>query len=317
MNKKIIASAVLALSIAGFAADTACPNGMKWDASFSGKVCTSFGDWEDYTTDQSGYWFDYNDADDGGTSTVGYGVTDTTGYYNSWYNAMASELGAITITATLGANQPADGSGTAYNPFVGIGFNLSAEGDAATVDASAWNTSGLCITYSSDAAWAMELGADVLTGYNNFKTTLKAQATAAAVSLPMSAFAQETGWGTKVTIGTALASLTAVKIKFQAKVNSTSTISITALGVDGQCTSGFNSAVAASAVKANLVGRTLSFAGIHSAANVEVINLQGQVVAKSVINNGSTMNLATLQNGVYMIRVAGKNANMNQKVVLK
>ena len=70
-------------------------------------------------------------------------------------------------------------------------------------------------------------------------------------------------------------------------------------------------------VKAQLSGRTLSFYGLKSAVNAEVINLQGQVVLKSALNGAASMNLANLDAGVYMVRVSGKSVNFAQKVLLK
>jgi hypothetical protein len=69
----------------------------------------------------------------------------------------------------------------------------------------------------------------------------------------------------------------------------------------------------ASAAKAILSGRTLSFSGVK-AGTAEVLNLQGQVVAKGDVS--STLSLANLDAGVYMVRVAGK-VNFTNKIVLK
>ena len=69
----------------------------------------------------------------------------------------------------------------------------------------------------------------------------------------------------------------------------------------------------ASAAKAILSGRTLSFSGVK-AGTAEVLNLQGQIVAKGDVS--STLSLASLDAGVYMVRVAGK-VSFSNKIVLK
>ena len=61
----------------------------------------------------------------------------------------------------------------------------------------------------------------------------------------------------------------------------------------------------------------LSFVGNFSGAIVEVINLQGQVMMKRVLSSSSSLKLSNLDAGVYMVRVAGKSVNLNQKIMLK
>jgi hypothetical protein len=81
----------------------------------------------------------------------------------------------------------------------------------------------------------------------------------------------------------------------------------------GQAIPGIKSVRGASAAKAILFGRTLSFSGVK-AGTAEVLNLQGQVVAKGDVS--STLSLASLDAGVYMVRVAGK-VSFSNKIVLK
>ena len=55
--------------------------------------------------------------------------------------------------------------------------------------------------------------------------------------------------------------------------------------------------------------------GINSAATYEIVSLQGQVVKSGVVS--SSVSLSSLNAGVYMVRVAGKSVNMNQKILVK
>jgi hypothetical protein len=118
--------------------------------------------------------------------------------------------------------------------------------------------------------------------------------------------------------------LVAVKFKLQATAGSYE-FNICAVGpaTGGTCPAECGAPVpgsikavrGASAAKAILSGRTLSFAGVNASATAEVLNLQGQVVAKGDV--ASALNLANLDAGVYMVRVAGKAVNFTNKIVLK
>ena len=80
---------------------------------------------------------------------------------------------------------------------------------------------------------------------------------------------------------------------------------------------GIKNVAAASAVKATLSGRTLSFAGIKSVATAEVMNLQGQVIVKGAVSSSASLDLSSVDAGVYLVRVAGKSVDFSQKIVIK
>ena len=228
---------------------------------------------------------------------------------------MIEEFGLISITMTAG---PA-----AEYPFVGFGFNLVNGAKDGYDIATNWGT-GVCITLSNSAKLSMELeyiGDGAKTKYDEYAATIPAATVGRAVDLAWSDFAQA-GWGTAVAQSLVLANTVAVKLKFAGTAGKTLTnsVQITAFGTSGTCPATMainNPSVKASSVKAQLAGRTLSFSGLKSAANVEIINLQGQVVLKSALNGSASLNLANLDAGVYMVRVAGKSVNFAQKVLLK
>lgn len=308
MNKKILAaSAVLAAVSMSFAMET-------WiGANSEYRVETGFDD----DTDTYGYWYDYNDnnetADNGpGTSTITWPVRKGNLYSDDAMDPIIDYCQGICGTATMG--------GPYAYPFVGVGFNLSGEEQGGN-DISSWG--GICIGYKSTAiAPALEIApADegTVTGYNNFKASLRIQSTEAVVDLPWSSFSQEKGWGTMVDQATVLASAAAIKFKIAANDGKSTEFNIATIGELGKCSgvSAIKSVGAASSVKASVAGRTLALSGVNAGATVEVINLQGQVVLKSVLNASSaSLNLASFDAGVYMVRVAGK-VNFNQKIVLK
>lgn len=229
---------------------------------------------------------------------------------------MIENLGVISITMTAGPD--------ADYPFVGYGFNLvNSKKDGYDIGSN-WG-SGLCICISNTAKIELELEAadGIDTKDDHYNITIPAATVGRAVNLAWSDFAQA-GWGTAVAQSLVLANTVAVKLKFAGTAGKTLTnsVQIGYFGTTGTCpatlpTTAIPSVNKASSVKAQLAGRSLSFPGLKSAANVEIINLQGQVVLKSSLNGSASLNLANLDAGVYMVRVAGKSVNFAQKVLLK
>ena len=312
MNKKLtIASALLAAS-AAFAFET-------WLGSDGNpQVDTGL----DNGTETAGYWFAYNDKDDGGKSQVTWGGEVGNEYSPDALDGVVLACNGVCGTAVL------DKGTLTYNPFVGIGFNVVGETSKTDPtpeagDASAWG--GVCITYTSDAAPALELGLgafDQEIGYANPAASLPKSTAGTKKALAWSDFKQPSWWkgDTKISGAEAAKKLVALKFKIQAAAGSYG-FNICSVGpYDGTCSAGcdgsaIKSVRGASSVKATLSGRVLSISGVKTSATAEVLNLQGQVVAKGDVS--SALNLASLDAGVYMVRVAGKSVNFSNKIVLK
>ena len=112
-----------------------------------------------------------------------------------------------------------------------------------------------------------------------------------------------------------LAKTAAIKLKFEGTAGTSGDFLIQKVGSNANCgTVAIKSIAAAGSAKAMLSGRTVSFSGISS-AKAEVINLQGQVVKSATV--GSTLDLTGLDAGVYMLRVAGRNVKLAQKIILE
>ena len=277
-------------------------------------------------SETAGYWFSYDDSGDKGGSkviwadgTVELGNGDSPDALDNvilWCNGVCG-------TAVL------DKGKLSYNPFVGIGFNVvgeiaKGEGNPQPGDASAWG--GVCITYKSGAAPALELGlgdeVDASIEYANPAAQLPKSTDGTMKQLVWTDFKQPTWYKgtTKMSGPDASKQLVALKFKIQAQ-SGEYPFNICAIGPNGAacpetCEEGGDAIKAvrgASAAKAILSGRTLSFSGVKAGA-VEVLNLQGQVVAKGEVS--SALSLANLDAGVYMVRVAGK-VNFTNKIVLK
>ena len=322
MNKKIFAASAL-LSVSA----TVAGEFETWYGGYGeSQIQTGLGN----ETNTHGYWYSYNDNDDGGTSKIVWPVeSDSYNAYDGSMDPVIEHCGGICGTAVLSKGA------LTYNPFAGIGFNVvgeSASGNPVPGDASSWG--GLCITYTSAAAPSLELGLgdfDATIGYANPSFSLAKAASAHANKvIPWSSFTQPSWYKgtTKITGEEAAKQLVSVKFKMQAQPG-TYDFNICGIGpYDGSCPKScgccgpifpdaINSVRGPSNAKATLLGRNLGISGVNSAATVEVKNIRGQVVAKGSIDNGSTLDLSSLNVGVYMVQVTGKSVNFVDKIVLK
>ena len=302
MNKKMTLAAVAGAAAMAFA-QGAVSSTFLWDGTTDteGKVETGSDE------ETSGYWYDYNDANDGGASAFTFPADVEANAYDNFYGPLVEAYGGIKATITLGA-------GYDY-PYAGIGFNIWSEGQEG-VDITAWG--GICLAYQSTIGFGIELGVEdeaTVTEYNNYKATVAKAAAVTASDFPWSKFKQGTGWGKTVDQATVLAKTAAIKLKFEGTAGTSGDFLIQKVGSNANCgTVAIKSIAAAGSAKAMLSGRTLSFSGISS-AKAEVINLQGQVVKSATVS--SAMDLSSLDAGVYMLRVAGKNVKLSQKIVLE
>jgi len=255
----------------------------------------------------SGYWYDYTDKDNEGTSAFTFPADVEANEYDNFYGPLIEAYGGIKGSVSLGA-------GYEY-PFAGLGFNIWSEAQEG-VDITAWG--GICVNYQSTLGFAIELGvADeaTVTEYNNYKATVSKSATMTSADFPWTKFKQESGWGVTVPQATVLGSTAAIKFKFSGTAGTSGDFLLQKVGSSGMCGPvGIKAVASAGSVKATLSGRTVSFQGISS-AKAEVINLQGQVVKSATIS--ATMDLSSLDAGVYMLRVAGKNVKLTQKIILE
>ena len=308
MNKKTTLIALAGAAMA-FAQVGPVDSEILWDGATDtqGQVITGSTD-----TKTSGYWYDYNDKNDGGSSAFTFPAGIVANTYGNFYGPLVEAYYGIKATITMG-------EGYDY-PYAGIGFNIWSE-DQEGVDISAWG--GICLAYESTIGFGIELGVEDeknVTGYDNYKATVAKSPSATMANFAWAKFSQG-GWGTEVSIDDVLAKTAAIKLKFEGTAGTSGNFRICQLGSLNKCTKcepepdvGIKAVAAASSVKAQLSGRVLSFHGISS-AKAEVINLQGQVVKSATVS--PSMDLSSLDAGIYMVRVAGKNVNLAQKIVLK
>lgn len=343
MKTKLTLAASLAaasVSMAGFPTIMFDPQNPPAGTGSEHKVCAGYSVQEttegDCTyDDQSGFLFDYDDRkNDGGASYVAAMGGDLDPEYNSFMasNIAANDYKGLAVKFVTKLQYE--------YPFAGIGFNLKSIADVPQpVDAS--SEAGICVVYNADNTFTVEFESSKVEKEAHFMVQVKKgsgtleipfdASDAKAPKQPSWAAAQDA----KSDLATALQGLKSIKFKRGNDDGGpgTTQLQISQIGSLGNCTAApFTTenpvtyspekqsvlgSVSASAVKAQLSNRTLSFSGLSSVAEVEVINFQGQVVHKAMVNGTKGLSLSNLDNGVYVVRLAGKNLNFSQKIVLK
>ena len=305
MNK-IITLAAIAGSAAMAFAQLSVSNTFLWDGATDteGRVDTGSD-----SVRTAGYWYEYTDSNDDGTSHFTWPADVEENTYGNFFGPLTEAYGGIKGSITLG-------DGYEY-PYSGLGFNILSDKQEGA-DITVWQ--GICLAYESNIGFGIELGVEnekEVTAYDNYKATVGKAATPTATDFPWSKFRQA-NWGTAVDQEVVLQKTAAIKLKFEGSAGTSGDFRICQIGSLGKCTGCGGKIIvksaAASSVKAQLSGRVLSFKGFSS-AKAEVINLQGQVVKSATVS--SSMDLSSLDAGIYMVRVAGKSVNFAQKIILK
>lgn len=175
----------------------------------------------------AGYWFEFNDANDYGTSSISYPPDVSVNEYDNFFGPLTEAYQGIKGTVMIGA-------GYDY-PYVGLGFNL-VSGDQEGTNISRWD--GICLVYSSNLNFAIELQVEdeaTVTEYNNYKASVARSANMTTIDYPWSKFRQEVGWGKTVVIDSVLRKTAAIKLKYQGVAGSTGDFVFYSIGRLGTC----------------------------------------------------------------------------------
>ena len=188
----------------------------------------------DAGNDNSGYWFDYSDDDDGGASKITWPVPMGNEYVDYAFDPIIDYCKGICGAFTL------DKGSMTYDPFVGVGFSVGGTDNhdkLVPVDVSSWG--GICIVYTSDVTASLELGLgdnlDNDIGFANPFVSLPKSTTGVMKDIPWNDFKQPS-WGKKIlSTSQIVESVATVKFKIQAKTGTTGEFKILAVGRNGSC----------------------------------------------------------------------------------
>lgn len=188
-----------------------------------------------------GRWMMYNDPEEGGGSSITWPVDlDKRDGLGPVIDSCKGICGSFKL------DDQGNQGRLAYDPFVSVrfyvgDFNSDSFEEGEGIDATSW--AGVCITYTSDAAVALELGLSESDEYALALdipfVSLRKCATETVAEFPWSKFKQA-GWGTNVggermTGYEAAEKLRSLNFKIEAKTGTSGNFNIMALGKLGSC----------------------------------------------------------------------------------
>lgn len=208
-------------------------------SSFSGKNVYSRFLW-DGTTDTegkvetgspeetSGYWFNYSDDYEGGSSRFTFPSDVEPDIYDNFFGPLVEAYGGIKASVTLD-------EGYDY-PYVGLGFNVWSENQEG-VDVSEWG--GLCISYQSTIPFFIELGVEdeaILTEYVKYRASVSASNFITYVDFSWAKFKSSEFVGSVTE--DVLKKVAAIKLRFEGEAGTTGDFLIQKIGSLGECRPG-------------------------------------------------------------------------------
>lgn len=190
-----------------------------WNGTIEGDYRVNTG--YDNGSDESGYWYTYNDQLNGGSSAITWPVATGNAYDPDALDPIIDHCGGLCGTMSLGAGYE--------HPFAGIGFSLTGSEDN-SADITDWG--GLCLVYTANQPLKIELESDNSKyTYNNYSAELAANEASVRTCLNWSKFKQESGLGQEISQEEFLKQVTSIRIvNSGGKVGSEIKFNIMALG---------------------------------------------------------------------------------------
>lgn len=136
----------------------------------SGRVITGS------TNETSGFWYEFTDNPNGGTSSWNWPDDVTENEYGNFFGPLVKTHGKILGTYKLGRV-------TGEKPFVGIGFNVR-DSDQKGADVSAWK--GICLEYQATKAFSVQFRGE--NSDTPFKANVPGSDSPSVVNIPWSDF---------------------------------------------------------------------------------------------------------------------------------
>ncbi|MBR4784867.1 MAG: T9SS type A sorting domain-containing protein [Fibrobacter sp.] len=306
MKKEFAAVALACAASAAFAANTVNP-AFLWDAT-SDDGCD--GRVETGSTKTGGYWYEYNDSKDGGTSKLDEPddfVYKGQSFYCPAYDLLAEQYRGYKMTVKLGEGYE--------KPYAGFAFNIWDE-EQQGADITAWG--GLCLEYSSDLDFSIVIEAEnegTVTALADFSKVVSKTDSVKVVDFEWKDF--QGAMLDSATKAAVLSDAATVKLHFSGEAGTKGDFFLKKVGSLGQCSGGTDAIkpVMDSRVNVSLSGRMVNFEGVMPSAEVTVSNLRGQVVVNSTA--ASAMNLYALPAGTYTLRVQGPNVHYSKQITLR
>ena len=174
----------------------------------------------------SGYWFEFSDAKDKGTSRIQYPADVEENAYGNFFGPLTEAYGGIRGTVTLG-------DGYEY-PYIGLAFNIWNEKQEGA-DIRDWD--GLCLVYKSTIGFALELvvqDEETVTEYDNYRASVPKAPDSGVVDYSWEKFKQG-NWGKVVERDTVLSKTATIKLIFEGSAGTAGDFFIQSIGRLGTC----------------------------------------------------------------------------------
>lgn len=196
---------------------------MLWDgfSNRSEKVLTG-GD------ETSGYWYEFNDNSEGGSSTIEFPSAVDTHIYGSPFPELIEKYRGLQLGVAFGSGFD--------NPYAGVAFNVWNE-EQEGVNVSPWG--GICLQYKSSIDFEIELGLEdgaiPTMGSCSFVARVPASTSEKISDFGWEKFKNNCGAGVSPDIMDVLKKVASVRLKFSGAAGTTGEFLIERIGAVGMC----------------------------------------------------------------------------------
>lgn len=176
----------------------------------------------------SGFWYEFNDGDNGGTSALQFPSNVDTHIYGSPFPELIEKYRGLQLGVAFGSGFD--------NPYAGVAFNVWSE-EQEGVNVSPWG--GICLQYKSSIDFEIELGLEdgaiPTMGSCSFVARVPASTSEKISDFGWEKFVNNCGAGVSPDIMDVLKKVATVKLKFTGDAGTTGEFLIERIGAVGMC----------------------------------------------------------------------------------
>ena len=176
----------------------------------------------------SGYWYEFNDNSEGGSSTIQFPSNVDTHIYGSPFPELIEKYRGIQLGVAFGSGYE--------KPYAGVAFNVWSE-EQEGVNVYPWG--GLCLEYKSSIDFEIELGLEEgafpTMGSCSFVASVPASTSEKISDFGWEKFVNNCGAGVSPDIADVLKKVASVRLKFSGAAGTTGDFFIERIGAVGMC----------------------------------------------------------------------------------
>lgn len=176
----------------------------------------------------SGYWYQFNDGDNGGTSALQFPPDVDTHIYGSPFPELIEKYRGVQLGVAFGSGYE--------KPYAGVAFNVWSE-EQDGVNVYPWG--GICLQYKSSIDFEIELGLEdgaiPTMGSCSFVASVPASTSEKISDFVWEKFKNNCGAGVSPDLTDALKKVASVRLKFSGAAGTTGDFLIQRIGAVGMC----------------------------------------------------------------------------------